>query len=889
MRTLIWRFLLLSVLIVVLCVHLGLIVWTLIRFTQIEHWSPGIRFDGNEISETTGLVISSTSNLWEGSWPHLVQVRKEGVVTGGQVDAGSPAEQAGLNPGDRITTINGIDINSNPNAYFQTRLRSKPGDRINLIWLRDGQTHSGSLELKEQNHIRYGIEVNGQVLEMGVEAMVWFQRGPFLIYPLVLLCLGTWMGFRSRYNKISFQCSVFFLVTALSISPVFHPMIAGWPGWMLTLSIFTVTTSFILEVLLVFVLLSAFPVGTAFGTWMRRHAVVLFIPLFVWTSCMLVNVLNQTYGWEIRTVQMISTIVESVPVSIPAILVVIIAGSLLITQRSVARRQQRKRLHIIEAGLVSTLVLAPLWAVIQPGTLLVSWDYAPLQGAALPMLVWLLDHIVHTGLQCVLPLSFIYAIEAHRVFGLRFVFGRVLRYLVDALGVYLLLGLVMVFVLYEYISSWRVGVETSHLILVCALAGLLLILIGGWTWIKAPVIRFLDRHLFKNEFENRQRLFRFVRTLTRFRDRDALLSNTGKKLLEGLNLSYIGVYYRKEENDQLSVLWYDVNEGPGVSIEKDLGFFTRATPKIEETLKILAPGLTVVEYDDQATTPGYMVEAGFDLIVVIRGESSVRGCIAMGAKFSEEPFSIEEKEHLLVLAAELELALTNIEMANSLSRQAVGMKRLSRRLIDIQESERRRLAQDLHDDTGQALTALKISLALTRSELAGVSKHTEEQLDDAVELTDDTLKKLRSIAHGLRPPSLDTVGLNAALEELCRSFAHHTRVSVDYNGVESPESSKAVDICLYRVLQEGLTNSVKHGQSTQIKVDLDLDIEGIKLSIIDNGKGFDSNTAFTYSDDSGIGLLDMRERLESFDGNLAVSSQLGDGTRLTASVPLAMT
>lgn len=889
MRTLIWRFLLLSVLIVVLCVHLGLIVWTLIRFTQIEHWSPGIRFDGNKTTQTTGLANSSISNLWEGSWPHLVQVRKEGGVIVGQVNADSPADHAGLYPGDKITTINGIEINSNPNAYFQTRLRSRPGDRINLIWIRDGQTHSGSLELNEHDRTRYGVEVNGQVLEMGVEAMVWFQRGPFLIYPLLLLCLGTWMGFRSRYNKIAFQCALLFLITALAVSPAFHPMISGWPNWVLNLSIFTVTMSFFLQTILVFIILSVFPVVTAFGTWMRRHAVVLFIPLFVWTSCSLVNHLDQTYGWDIQTVRMISALVETVPVPVPAIVVAIIAGSLLFTQQSVARRQQRKRLHILEVGLLSTLVLAPLWAVIQPGTLLASWDLVPVQGAALPVLIWLFDRIVHTGLQCVLPLSFVYAIVAHRVFGLRVVFGRVLRYLVDALGVYLLLGLVMVFVLYEYISSWQVGVETSRLILVCALAGLLLILIGGWSWIKAPVMRFLDRHLFKNEFENRQRLFRFVRTLTRFRDRDALLSNTGKKLLEGLNLSYIGVYYRQEENDPLSVLWYDVNEGPGLNVEKNLGFFTKATPKIEETLVLLAPGLTVVEYDDQIATSGFMVEAGFDLIVVIRGESSVRGCIAMGAKLSEEPFSIEEKEHLLVLVAELELALTNIEMANSLSRQAEGMKRLSRRLIDIQESERRRLAQDLHDDTGQALTALKISLELTRSELAGVSRHTEEQLDDAVELTDDTLKKLRSIAHGLRPPSLDTVGLNAALEELCRNFAHHTRVSVDYSGVESPESSKAVDICLYRVLQEGLTNSVKHGRSTQINVDLELDSEGIKLSIIDNGTGFNSNAAFTYRDDSGIGLIDMRERLESFDGSLAVSSQPGDGTRLTASVPLEMT
>ena len=313
--------------------------------------------------------------------------------------------------------------------------------------------------------------------------------------------------------------------------------------------------------------------------------------------------------------------------------------------------------------------------------------------------------------------------------------------------------------------------------------------------------------------------------------------------------------------------------------------FTRATPGIDRILSKMNRDQALVEYAtfDSDTD---LRESGFELMIALRGEPGQRGCIALGAKRSEDPFSAEDKEQMLVLATELELALKNIEMSGSLKEQAMGLRRLSHRLINVQESERSRLAKDLHGDTGQALTALKMKLELTENELSDVSGHAKERLHEAVELTGETLAKLRMIAHGLRPPALDMIGLSAALEGLCSDFAQHTQVSVVYKGGEIPDMPNPIDISLYRILQEGLTNSVRHGQATSIEVDLKLCDGDIRLTVRDNGKGFDAHSPVSDRETSGVGLMDMRERLESLDGHLEVWSRPEAGTRLVATIPL---
>ena len=355
--------------------------------------------------------------------------------------------------------------------------------------------------------------------------------------------------------------------------------------------------------------------------------------------------------------------------------------------------------------------------------------------------------------------------------------------------------------------------------------------------------------------------------------------------MKGLDLSRMAIYLNESPEKPLSLSWYGVEEGSERNTARDRSFFIESTGTVEHLLRTTAVDRSPIEYGDIVSS-GIPGEPQFELIILLGGESGYRGALALGAKRSEGPFTGDEKEQLLVLAAELELAWENIEMGASLKLQANRLRALSRRLVDAQESERRRIARDLHDDTGQDLSALKISLELSEKELAGVSEETQERLRDAVTMTDETLEKLRTIAHDLRPPVLDTVGLNAALDGLCKSFAHRTRISVVYNGMNCHKFSNTIDICLYRILQEGLANCAKHGHATRVEVELKQADQAIQLSILDNGRGFDPKTTRENQVDPGIGLIDMKERLEPFEGNLDIHSKAGTGTLLVASIPL---
>jgi len=211
---------------------------------------------------------------------------------------------------------------------------------------------------------------------------------------------------------------------------------------------------------------------------------------------------------------------------------------------------------------------------------------------------------------------------------------------------------------------------------------------------------------------------------------------------------------------------------------------------------------------------------------------------------------------------------------------------LTRDIVTTQEEERRRVSRELHDEAGQALTALKLSLQTMQADLPAGSG-TRPRLGEAVTLTDTTLEQIRMLAQDLRPPALDTLGLDATLEGLCRQFARRTLVQVSYVGVELPGFTGPATICLYRFLQEALTNAARHGHATEIQVRLEKDAECVCLSVEDNGQGFDTQKVFSDQGNAkSIGLIGMQERTKMVGGQLEIYSNPGRGTRLIARVPL---
>ena len=206
---------------------------------------------------------------------------------------------------------------------------------------------------------------------------------------------------------------------------------------------------------------------------------------------------------------------------------------------------------------------------------------------------------------------------------------------------------------------------------------------------------------------------------------------------------------------------------------------------------------------------------------------------------------------------------------------------------EAQEEERRQVSRELHDEAGQALTALKLSLQIVESELTSDSQSMRERVKGAVALTDATMENIRLLARGLRPLELDALGLPRTLEGYCRDFALLTDISIHYSGLEAPQLSEATNICLYRYLQEALTNVAKHAKAKQVLVDLRACDDHVKLSVSDNGRGFPRKpSGRNAAKPRGIGLLGMQERFEALGGRIEIKSTVGKGTELAAYLPI---
>ncbi|MCA9955199.1 MAG: sensor histidine kinase [Anaerolineales bacterium] len=211
---------------------------------------------------------------------------------------------------------------------------------------------------------------------------------------------------------------------------------------------------------------------------------------------------------------------------------------------------------------------------------------------------------------------------------------------------------------------------------------------------------------------------------------------------------------------------------------------------------------------------------------------------------------------------------------------------MARRIVLAQEEERQRISRELHDEAGQALTALKISLEIIQGEAPVEVEELRQNLTEVIALTDTTRDRIRQLARGLRPPALDTVGLNLTLEDYCRNYGRLTQLAITYEGTPNLQLLDASNICLYRILQEALTNVAKHAHANQVQVKLWADKSSVHLSITDDGLGFAEKAALVRSHGTGLGIIGMHERVELLGGHLEIVSTLDEGTQIVAHLPL---
>jgi signal transduction histidine kinase len=228
------------------------------------------------------------------------------------------------------------------------------------------------------------------------------------------------------------------------------------------------------------------------------------------------------------------------------------------------------------------------------------------------------------------------------------------------------------------------------------------------------------------------------------------------------------------------------------------------------------------------------------------------------------------------------------ERTEELAKANEALRHLSSRLLSVQEDERKRIAQDLHDQCGKNLTALRFGLEKCKKAMSGETR-TKGAFEDVMGLIAHLGDDIRNIASDLRPDTLDHLGLIPTLEWYIKNLA--TRVPEIHFDLEIGGFKKRLppetEIALYRVIQEGLTNVLKHARAENVKILLTYSHPRVILTMRDDGKGFEEKKVLSPSrmGKRGIGLLGIRERVSSLGGTIGILSGKGKGTLLRIEVP----
>ncbi len=247
---------------------------------------------------------------------------------------------------------------------------------------------------------------------------------------------------------------------------------------------------------------------------------------------------------------------------------------------------------------------------------------------------------------------------------------------------------------------------------------------------------------------------------------------------------------------------------------------------------------------------------------------------------------------LRAFQVETDLKITELQAARLHDAQARERLRgeLFRRVVGAQESERQRIARDLHDETGQSLTAIGMGLR-------GLEKSLESHTDARKEKSMDNLRALKSMAEksleelqriitDLRPSHLDDLGLTAAIRWYATTVQERTNLFIEVIGLgDEHEISPPAKIALFRVAQEALNNIVKHAQASEVHIALSYEHDQVRLKVRDNGRGFLPNSVNQGQGRVSLGLAGMEERANLLGGKFSLFSNPGEGTIVQVSIP----
>lgn len=283
-----------------------------------------------------------------------------------------------------------------------------------------------------------------------------------------------------------------------------------------------------------------------------------------------------------------------------------------------------------------------------------------------------------------------------------------------------------------------------------------------------------------------------------------------------------------------------------------------------------------------------LAASNLELFYPIKSRGKLIGILALGKKQSKALYSQEDIELVMSLANQAGIMIENARMLDSLKKQQLQMERLLAEAIHAQEEERQRISVDLHDSVAQWLAGASYRAQTVSALLSGNDNdEARGELATMESTIDKSLKELRRVLTGLRPPALDELGLSHALrrslEEL-KTDGMDCRFSEVGTPVRLPSN---VEITVYRAVQEALTNIRKHTSATRVNLRLQFQTDKLLVEVRDNGKGFDLSQTLDSAISVGhMGLLGMKQRAEMLGGDIRIKTSEGAGTAITLSLPI---
>lgn len=295
-------------------------------------------------------------------------------------------------------------------------------------------------------------------------------------------------------------------------------------------------------------------------------------------------------------------------------------------------------------------------------------------------------------------------------------------------------------------------------------------------------------------------------------------------------------------------------------------------------LDVMMPGMDGFDVCQRLRATPKLAEVPIILLTALDDRASLLRGIESGADdFLTKPADREELRMRV-------RTILRLDRYRTLLTQRESLRQMAERVVTAQEEERKRLSRELHDDLGQALIAHVLRLRSLQMELPMQAETLNRELEALVTDTNRIIDKMRYIAQDIRPTLLDTLGLRGALETYTREFGLRANLPVVFEADEKiPQISDVHSITLYRILQESLTNVIKHSKAGQVWVELSVDGRSIALTVQDNGKGF---TEMEKPSETGMGISSLRERLALVGGELTINSSAGKGTIISAKLLL---